>query len=202
MKKISEIQNLEDNDLVDLIKRNKNIEKCLSVLISRHSALCVDVINGYMSKSPYQALRQELINEKDYTIYQSALKFNPDKKTKFSSFIANEMKWRCLNSYNKIKKEKSFPAGEELINYLTYKQNDGSVDNNDFFKFIIDRFNSHPDSRVGRIFRLRYIEGKNNTVMPWKNISKHLGLSIQGCINIHDLALNNMKHRIRKEINE
>lgn len=202
---MNESINLKDQDdffLVNLVKNGKKVEQCLPILIERHSALCVDVINGYMSRSPFQTLRQELVNEKDYVIYKSALKFNPLKKTKFSSFLANEMKWTCLNSYNKVKKEKSFPANEEVINYLTYKHNDAKVDRNDFFRFIIDKFNSHPDARVGKIFKLRYIEGKNNTVMPWKSISEKLGMSIQGCINIHDLALNNMKNRIRKEIHE
>jgi len=38
--------------------------------------------------------------------------------------------------------------------------------------------------------------------MPWSSISSDLNMSIQGCINIHDLAMSKFKQRIRKEINE
>ena len=61
---------------------------------------------------------------------------------------------------------------------------------------------SHPDKRVWVIFNLRYIEGKKNTVMPWKNISEELNMSIQGCINIHDSALKQFTNKIRKELEE
>ena len=54
----------------------------------------------------------------------------------------------------------------------------------------------HPDERVQRIFQLRYIDPQYNKLTPWKNVSKELGMSIQGCINIHNSAIK----VIRKEL--
>ena len=192
---------MKDEDLCGFIQEQKNTEKCLGILIDRHSGLCVDMINGYVSKSYNESLRQELIKEKDYQIYHTALKFDPTRGSKFSTYLGNEIKWKCLNLYNRIKKRKTIPVEEDLISYFSYlNAHDNKKFDSEMFNNIINQANSHPDQRVGEIFTMRYVDGKNNSVMPWKNISEYLKMSIQGCINIHDLALNQFRKKITKEI--
>ena len=193
---------LKDEDLVKSIQNNQNSDTCLNVLIDRHSGLCVDMINSYMSKNYNESLRRELLNEKDFQIYNSALKYNPEKGSKFSTYLGNEIKWRCLNIYNKNKKRKTIQVEEDLINHFNFINTKPADDKMEIFEDIISHASTHPDYRVGKIFNLRYVVGKNNSVMPWKLISKDLGMSIQGCINIHDSALNFFKNKIRKEIYE
>ena len=41
---------MRDEELVHLI-RNEGDEKSLDILIERHSGLCIDMINSYMSKT-------------------------------------------------------------------------------------------------------------------------------------------------------
>ena len=48
------------------------------------------------------------VGEKDSTIYSSALNYDPDRNTKFSTHLANQTKWKCLNIINKKKKRKEF----------------------------------------------------------------------------------------------
>ena len=192
---------MNDEQLTASIQGNKDTEKCLEVLINRHSGLCIDMINGYISQNYNETLRQELIKEKDYQIYHSALRFDPDRGSKFSTYLGNEIKWKCLNIYNKTKKRQTVPVEESLINYFSYGVTPSEFsDKSEIFENIMDQAKTHPDKRVWIIFNLRYIEGKKNTVMPWKNISEHLKMSIQGCINIHDSALKQFTTKIRKEI--
>lgn len=194
---------MEDNQLIELIKKNSNAEACLQVLIDRHSGLCVDMINNYCARSHNQSTHEELMKDKDFQIYSSALKFDPEKGSKFSTYLGNEIKWKCLNIYNRNKTRKTIPVEENLINYFSYiNQEPNESESHSIFQDIINHAKSDKDERVGKIFELRYVEGKHNTVMPWKNISKKIGMSIQGCINIHDSALRKIKHKIRKEINE
>ena len=54
---------------------------------------------------------------------------------------------------------------------------------------------------VLKIFKYRYIDGAQNKVMPWQKISIKLNMSIQGCINIHNSALEYFKNKLNKEIN-
>jgi len=192
----------KDEVLVDNIKKNLDTDKCLDILIDRHSGLCVDMINNYTSNTNSSSLRQELINEKNYQIYTSALKYDPSKKTKFTTYLGNEIKWKCLNIYNKMKNRKTIPVEEDLINYFSYTSQDQKNEKSEpdtqkeIFSEIINAAKQDSDKRVGRIFHLRYIVGKNNSVMPWKNVSEDLGMSIQGCINIHDSAIKKIKNRI------
>ena len=50
------------------------------------------------------------------------------------------------------------------------------------------------DPRVEKIFTMRYKDNKKLT--PWKKIAKKLDLSIQGCINIHNKHLNQIKKHV------
>ncbi len=200
--KLKELNVMSDVDLVSYIQLNTKTEKCLEILIERHSALCVDIANKYMSSNSNSNLRDEIVREKDYQIYQAALKFNNSKGAKFSTYLGNEVKWKCLNVFNKSIKRKFVSVESDNIQYFSLSQDKPSEESSDIFNLIINDTKKHPDSRVGKIFNLRYIVGKNNSVMPWKNISEKIGMSIQGCINIHNSAINNMKKKIRKEINE
>ena len=61
--------------------------------------------------------------------------------------------------------------------------------------------NSHPDKRVEKIFNMRYIIGTRNKVMPWKDIGNKMELSIQGCINIHNSAVDHVRQELKGELN-
>ena len=194
--------NLTDEELIINIQQEVDSQKNLKELVNRHSGIYLEMINGYISHQHNPSLREEMIKEKEYQIYVSALKYNPNKGAKFSTYLGNETKWKCLNIYNKNRRHPSVPIQEELMDYFSYKyldDNNGSSFKNEIFSHIIEEAHSHPDKRVGEIFDLRYVEGKNNTVMPWKNISIQLGMSIQGCINIHNAAIKQFKRKLNKE---
>ena len=189
---------MNDEDLVFNIQSHSNIEESLDELINRHSGLCIDMINGYMGKNLNTSLKEDLIKEKDYYIYYSALKFNPEKGTKFSTYLGNEIKWKCLNTYNKTKNKNHISIENEILEIKNFHENSNlNKDDNEIFDNIISHANDDPDERVGRIFHLRYIEGNNNNVMPWRMVSKKLKMSIQGCINIHNYALQKIKNKLK-----
>ena len=75
-----------------------------------------------------------------------------------------------------------------------------NISRDDFLKKVLSIIKKDPDSRIAKIFSMRYLEGDNNKVMPWKNIGDNLELSIQGCINIHDKAINKIKKELSKDI--
>jgi regulator of sigma D len=70
----------------------------------------------------------------------------------------------------------------------------------DCYDRILEIANGHSDKRVSKIFKLRYVDGKQNKLMPWKDISKKMNLSIQGCINIHNAAIKYIRKVLEKEI--
>ena len=68
------------------------------------------------------------------------------------------------------------------------------------FDKILNIADNSGDSRISKIFRLRYLDPEGNKVTPWKKIGTKLNLSIQGCINIHNKAIKKIKKQLDKEI--
>ena len=65
-------------------------------------------------------------------------------------------------------------------------------------KNLIELFKSclkeEPDNRVKKIVDLRY-NTDNSKVRAWRVIAKEMGMSIQGCINIHNKFIQKVKQK-------
>jgi len=186
--------NKNDNQLVENIKSDENVENSLKELVSRHSGIYIEMVNYYTG--PMSCLdKDELIKEKESNIYLCALKFEDDRNTKFSTFLGNQTKWLCLNKINSItrgqrkEREASLQASSSLYDPLA-----NDVDIRLFSHDVA--FKSVADPRAKKIIKLRYMEGVKNKVMPWRCVSQSLGLSIQGCINIHNRAMKKIQQNI------
>ena len=186
---------IDDVQLVENIKNEKDVDDCLQELIERHTGIYLDIVNKY-TQHTNTSNKLDLIDEKDYNIYQTALKYKSDKGTKFPTFLGNETKWICLNKQNKIKKEKKV-AFDDISEIDLAQEDDGSKEKLEVFKKTIELAKQHEDKRVEKIFEMRYIIGEKNKVMPWKEISKELNMSIQGCINIHNSAIEEFKLELK-----
>ena len=66
-----------------------------------------------------------------------------------------------------------------------------SIEYEEEIKNVIHVISKIKDDRVRKIFKMRYCSDKKLT--PWKKIAKKLDLSIQGCINIHNKHLTEIK---------
>ena len=191
------VNNLEDFQLVENIKKNKKTEDSLQELIGRHTGIYLDIVNKY-TQNGNLTNKLDLIDEKDYNIYQAALKYKSDRGTKFPTFLGNETKWICLNKYNKKKKEPQISIDDiREIDILSTKNEKINKEDFEVFSEAIKFSKEHKDKRVEKIFEMRYITGEKNKVMPWKKISEELAMSIQGCINIHNSAVEKFKIELK-----
>ena len=190
---------LTDSALTEKIKES-NDREALNELISRHSGIYVDMLKkfGYRSLSENQI--SDIMQDKDYVIYKAALEYKPEK-AKFSTHLANKTKYLCLTQRTKNKK-----------NYLTsnyddleFCQKDDSLNPrdqyilNDSFARILNLIEKHDDKRLKIIFHERYFRGKQGKLKPWKQVAEIVNLSAQGCINVHNRAIKELKNRIKNE---
>ena len=194
------LQNLSDQELVSLIQTQSNSNDCLKELVSRHSGIYIDMINNYVPGNTIFTNKDELIADKEYNIYQAALKYDPTRKTKFSTYLGNETKWMCLNIYNKNKRHPEIATENELLesnSHINTHEHEKNIEK-ELFKKVMSIIEEYPDDRISQIFDMRYIEGSKNKVMPWKNISDKLDMSIQGCINIHNSTIAKLKIKLKE----
>tara|TARA_Y100000356_G_scaffold131101_1_gene134344 strand:- start:31 stop:636 length:606 start_codon:yes stop_codon:yes gene_type:complete len=195
--KSEKINNLEDYQLVNNIQEDKEADFSLQELIDRHTGIYLDIVNKY-TQSASTTNKLDLIDEKDYNIYQAALKYKSDKGTKFPTFLGNETKWICLNRNNKRKKESQVNIDDiKETDILRSKNEKFQKEDFEIFSEAIKFSKKHKDKRVEKIFEMRYITGEKNKVMPWKKISEELEMSIQGCINIHNCAIEKFKIELK-----
>ncbi|NDG52459.1 MAG: sigma-70 family RNA polymerase sigma factor [Flavobacteriia bacterium] len=192
------ISNLSDLELISIVKLcQDNSSDAMKEIITRHSGIFIEMVNHFVPcNSPYCS-REDFINEKEYYIYKALMKYDENRGAKFSTHLGNEAKWLCLNTYNKNKNKQEFPASDyNFDKNLTEEPHKESI-RREAYKNIINAIDNHPDSRVKKIFTMRYIQGEKNKLMPWKKISKELDMSIQGCINIHNSAIEKIKTKIK-----
>jgi DNA-directed RNA polymerase specialized sigma subunit len=191
---------MNDDKLIFNIKNNIKPNESLSELHDRHSGIFYKMINSYVPKDCGYADRQEFIDDSEYYIYCAALDFDESKKTKFSTYLGNKTRWMCLNKYNKSKKSGEL-VHEDFLSKKYLCPNDDFLQamiKEELIEKIFNSIEQDGDQRIQEIFRMRYIIGHKNKVMPWRKISEKMNLSIQGCINIHDTFIKKIQ---RKKIN-
>ena len=94
-----------DLTLINKIKDTHD-EDSLLELINRHSGIYHSMVNNFLSGSQNVKEKNTLAEEKTLNIYSCALTYDPNRNTKFPTYLANQTKWKCLNIINKKKKNK------------------------------------------------------------------------------------------------
>ena len=187
--------NVSDNYLVERIKLT-NCEKSLGELIKRHSAICFKVIKRYAST--FYANNINVIDassDKNLIIWNSAKSFNIDKNVKFSTWLANQVKYSCLNALNKKSKDRLVATEDEILDVL--KEKTPEEDNNNLFEFTDNILNQLRDKRIKQIFSMRY---SNHHKKPsWCKVAEQLNVSTQTAINLHNRGIAVLRKKIGSE---
>lgn len=186
--------NDDDNALVKCIKEF-NDEKALKTLIQKHSPLCNSLYKKYSGPIISSGIfLDDVVNEKDYVIYKSALSYDPDKKSKFSTWLYNQVRYQCLNCINDNKVY--LKVEDNVLNSLVEKNNHNKSNTNicDYITNIINHFS---DKRIKDIFTLRYSNARKK--MSWSKIAKSLDVSTQTAINLHNKAIEKLKFKIKSK---
>jgi DNA-directed RNA polymerase specialized sigma24 family protein len=185
-----------DLSLIQKVKKTRD-EDSLLQLIERHSGIYHSMVNHFMSH-PQNALdKSQMVDEKDSTIYSAALNYDPTRKTKFSTHLANQTKWKCLNLLNKNKRNREFFIDESENYYEPSCESFlAELKKEEVFSLFKKCLEKEKDERVKKIIDIRY-DTPDNKLTPWRKISKSLDMSIQGCINIHNRFLEKVKRHIK-----
>lgn len=183
----------DDLSLIEQIKVSNN-ESCLKELIAKHSGIYLQIVNQTISDKS-NINKNDIFDDKDLFIYEKALKFDPNRNIKFSTYLGNEIKWKCLNIHNKAKKYEYCDVGDQS-EHLVDKDYTKEYLDRESISLIYEKADKFPDSRVRKIIQMRYRDCDKNKLTPWKKIAKKLKLSIQGCINIHNRFIKEVKYEL------
>lgn len=179
-------QTINDSSLVeDIQKDNNRSNQSLIELIERHSALCFDIYKKYSSAMEASGLCvQDMYKEKNYIIYKAAKTFDPTRKVKFSTWVGNQARYQCLNAING---NHLYPVEDSQLDYYVDKNaaETQPQDLSNDIEFIFNILDQLKDSRIKRVFKLRYF-GHPTKKMPWSKVAKEIDTSTQTAINLHE----------------
>lgn len=205
---------VSDLSLIENIQKNKNRDAALNELIQRHSGIYFSIVNKFFPEARQSSAklnidRDLVFDSKDYVIYNSALTFDKDKGAKFSTHVGNQARYFCLSQINKARTMVPFEPKEFENIFSDDSAVHDKIDESISSK-VIEIIKDMDDERVYEIFKLRYLESKGDRVTPWSQIYKRIPhaktkkkhLTIQGCINLHNKALKEIRKKIKdlKEI--
>lgn len=190
------IKNLDDNILVNRIKRNYKSNSAVQELKLRHENLYFTLLYKTLNKNLNE--KRDLEDDCLYFIYDAAKTFNPHKHTKFSSYLGLLIRWKSLNlnSFNNKYQKNNLDKIEEsdileINNKIFYDQNTLQS----FIKFL----ETGKDRRAKKIFKLRYFKNKKKP-MIWAKVGKQVNLTAQGCINIHNQTIEKFLEKNKTKI--
>ena len=188
--------NLDDITLVKNVQE-KNDELALKTLIERHSALCNSLYKKYSPPMMASGIHvQDIINEKDYIVYKSAMSFDPCKKSKFSTWLYNQVRYQCLNCMNE--NSHYLTLDNDKLNYLIEKTAPVNKEYKNINEYIHNIIESCSDERIKKIFKMRYCN-ESAKRMSWNKIAKKLKISTQTAINIHNKAIKLLKTKVESK---
>jgi RNA polymerase sigma factor (sigma-70 family) len=186
---------LSDNHLVERVKK-RSCEKSLLELSERHSGLYFKILKKYTKSFFANNIDiNETAADKNLIIWNSVKSFSTDKNVKFSTWLANQTKYHCLNTLNKKSKDRLITTGDDILDYLNEEEepSGGTV----LFEFIENILSQLKDQRIKKIFSMRY--SKEEKKPSWCVVASNLKISTQTAINLHNKGISILRKKITSE---
>jgi RNA polymerase sigma factor (sigma-70 family) len=178
------VKRIEDGALAKRV-RAKKCNKSLKELIQRHSPLCYDIYKKYSPAMMASGVCiADIYGEKDYIVYKSAVSYDPTKKTKFSTWLGNQVRYYCLNLINNNKYVQV--EDENLDFFVDQKTEEDKKEVSGEVDYIFNLLGQLQDKRIKKIFKLRYFDHDDKNKMPWVKVAEKLKVSTQTAINLHN----------------
>lgn len=154
----------------------------LNELVRRYGKIYDSVISNFKFSKDY--IKNDMINDKTFFIFEMAKSFNPNKNTKFSTYLYNMTRWKCLDKM-KIDKKHDILSNMEPITEDSIELYDSS--------HIIDKIKTF-DKRTQYIFSKRFFDVDKKE--SFSQIGKKLNLTYEGVRQIYIKHLEILKKTI------
>jgi len=175
-----------DQELISKVQEEQDNDSLVEI-INRHSGVYHDMVDRFLSGSKNVADRDGLLEDKEFTIYNSVMSYDPSRGAKFPTYLANQAKWKCLNTLTRNKKFQKCTL-EELLRQPEVEGDFEIHEHYEVFSLFKLFLEKEKDQRFKKIIDMRY-NSWSNKLTPWSKVAKSLGMSIQGVINIHNRCL-------------
>jgi RNA polymerase sigma factor (sigma-70 family) len=180
---------------VSLIKKvlENQCNESLKQLIEKHSGMIFNVGKKYCPSCNLDL--NELNDNKYWIVFQAAKSFNPQKGSKFSTWLGNQVRFFCLNYKNK--NSKLLPIEDAHLEFFIndlHKKNNLS-NQKELVSVIIDLFNEISDPNTKNAVYYRYFYNKER-ILNYSEIAKILNVTPQTVLNWHNKFIKLAKKKL------
>ena len=199
---ISSVEKLQDNALVELAASGDN--EAFKELSQRHSGICVETYKKYINfPNIPNYISEELINSKDYVMFNSARSLNPEKGAKFSTWLANQVRFFCLNSLNKELKKPMVELNVESSEFKLFQEE--KENKSDFQKLFLNEngekirnlLKNYKNKKIKECIYRKYFDAQGEE-KTFTQVAKEMNVTVQTVINWHGKFIKLAKARLKK----
>jgi len=183
-----------DND-EKLIKKvvNKQCNESLKKLVDKHGGMIFNIGKKYCASCNLDL--NELNDNKYWIMFNAAKSFNPQKGSKFSTWLGNQIRFFCLNFKNK--NSKLVPIEDQHLEFFINDLNKKNQLSNqkELVNTIIDLFNDITDPNTKNAIYYRYFHNKER-ILNYSEIAEILNVTPQTVLNWHNKFINFAKKKL------
>jgi RNA polymerase sigma factor (sigma-70 family) len=186
------MNSLKDETLIKEVINNQCSDS-LKELANRHSGMIFNIGKKYCSNCNLNI--HELNDNKYWIIFNAAKSFNPEKGSKFSTWLGNQIRFFCLNFKNK--NSKLVPTEDIHLEYFI--NNCSKLENNsnkkESINTIIDLFHQISDPNTKNAIYYRYFYNKER-ILNYSEIAGILKVTPQTVLNWHNKFIEFAKKKL------
>jgi len=197
---MQDINQLEEINIINLAKNGDN--DSIKTLIEKHSGICVDVYKKYINLPNVSGfISDDIISSKDYIIYNSAKTYDPTRGSKFSTWLANQTRYFCLNCINKS--GKLIPFETETLNSLIegksqeFKNEEKTIErSNAALEVVKETLSSLSNKKIKECIEIKYFS-KDGNHKSYTEIAEKMNVTVQTVINWHNKFIKIIKQKCK-----
>lgn len=202
-RKVSRLAAVADEDLIRKIQETGDNDSYLE-LRERYQNAYFSMCHRYLKSCKTIGIKEEdILDNMDYILFNSARTFDFSRKLKFSTWISNQARYFCLNSMRRGKRimdnfnsfieinpsdAEDEPNSFEQEMYKLYEE--PNTDNTNEVSYLVNKIE---DKQTAEIIKLRY---QNHKKTSWGEISKKLKIHYDTCKFLHDNAIEKFREQM------
>jgi len=181
-----------DEKLISKIVNNQCNES-LKKLVDKHGGMIFNIGKKYCASCNLDL--NELNDNKYWIIFNAAKSFNPQKGSKFSTWLGNQIRFFCLNFRNK--NSKLVPVDDQYLEFFINDLNKKNqiANQKELVNIIIDLFNEISDPDTKNAIYYRYFYNKER-ILNYSEIAQILKVTPQTVLNWHNKFIEFAKKKL------
>lgn len=182
-----------DEDLCEMVIE-QNCSESFRVLYERHAKLFSSISSKIIGFA--HANYDEFASNKYNILFETIKSFNPKMKVKFSTWLANQIRYFCLNLNNKT--NRILLTEDATLEFLINNESSRfKKTENELHLKVKDLLNEIQNKKIKDVIYYRYFY-KDGEILNYNEIGKILNVTAQTALNWHNKFVQIAKKKLTK----